>query len=140
MVVGELANFAAYAFAPAILVTPLGALSIIIRYEAAAVKVLFRAGWVYKQQLHAAMHCMHSRQPRSATASCRRLQLLMAKGRHCILNMCLQKLYHKTLKPPAACTVAAAYVVFVSAAVLCWRTSSSRSSSTCLAYWAASYV
>ncbi|KAF6251194.1 magnesium transporter [Scenedesmus sp. NREL 46B-D3] len=30
MVVGELANFAAYAFAPAILVTPLGALSIII--------------------------------------------------------------------------------------------------------------
>lgn len=32
MVVGELANFAAYAFAPAILVTPLGALSIIVRY------------------------------------------------------------------------------------------------------------
>jgi hypothetical protein len=31
MVVGEVANFAAYAFAPAILVTPLGALSIIIR-------------------------------------------------------------------------------------------------------------
>lgn len=31
MVVGELANFAAYAFAPAVLVTPLGALSIIIR-------------------------------------------------------------------------------------------------------------
>ncbi|XP_022726740.1 probable magnesium transporter NIPA4 [Durio zibethinus] len=30
MVVGEIANFAAYAFAPAILVTPLGALSIII--------------------------------------------------------------------------------------------------------------
>lgn len=32
MVVGEIANFAAYAFAPAILVTPLGALSIIVRY------------------------------------------------------------------------------------------------------------
>ncbi|EEE61979.1 hypothetical protein OsJ_16757 [Oryza sativa Japonica Group] len=32
MVVGEVANFAAYAFAPAILVTPLGALSIIIRH------------------------------------------------------------------------------------------------------------
>lgn len=31
MVVGELANFAAYAFAPAVLVTPLGALSIIVR-------------------------------------------------------------------------------------------------------------
>lgn len=31
MVVGEVANFAAYAFAPAILVTPLGALSIIVR-------------------------------------------------------------------------------------------------------------
>lgn len=30
MVVGELANFAAYAFAPAIIVTPLGALSIIV--------------------------------------------------------------------------------------------------------------
>lgn len=32
MVVGEIANFAAYAFAPAMLVTPLGALSIIVRY------------------------------------------------------------------------------------------------------------
>jgi hypothetical protein len=31
VVVGEIANFVAYAFAPAILVTPLGALSIIIR-------------------------------------------------------------------------------------------------------------
>ncbi|KAB5512614.1 hypothetical protein DKX38_029642 [Salix brachista] len=33
MIAGEIANFAAYAFAPAILVTPLGALSIIIRQE-----------------------------------------------------------------------------------------------------------
>jgi len=33
MIVGEIANFAAYAFAPAILVTPLGALSIIVRYR-----------------------------------------------------------------------------------------------------------
>ncbi|GFQ04515.1 probable magnesium transporter nipa3 [Phtheirospermum japonicum] len=33
MIVGEIANFAAYAFAPAILVTPLGALSIIIRHD-----------------------------------------------------------------------------------------------------------
>ena len=32
MIVGEIANFAAYAFAPALLVTPLGALSIIFRY------------------------------------------------------------------------------------------------------------
>jgi hypothetical protein len=31
VIVGEIANFAAYAFAPAILVTPLGALSVIIR-------------------------------------------------------------------------------------------------------------
>ena len=31
MIVGEAANFAAYAFAPAILVTPLGALSIFVR-------------------------------------------------------------------------------------------------------------
>ena len=30
MVIGEIANFAAYAFAPAILVTPLGALSVLI--------------------------------------------------------------------------------------------------------------
>jgi hypothetical protein len=32
MLVGEVANFTAYAFAPAVLVTPLGALSIIVRY------------------------------------------------------------------------------------------------------------
>lgn len=32
VIVGEVANFAAYAFAPAILVTPLGALSVIVRY------------------------------------------------------------------------------------------------------------
>ena len=32
MVVGEAANFSAYAFAPAILVTPLGALSVLVRY------------------------------------------------------------------------------------------------------------
>lgn len=32
MAVGEVANFAAYAFAPAILVTPLGALSVLIGY------------------------------------------------------------------------------------------------------------
>ena len=31
MVVGELANFAAYAYAPAVVVTPLGALSILVR-------------------------------------------------------------------------------------------------------------
>lgn len=30
VVMGEIANFAAYAFAPAILVTPLGALSVLI--------------------------------------------------------------------------------------------------------------
>jgi len=33
VVLGEIANFAAYAFAPAILVTPLGALSVLIGYE-----------------------------------------------------------------------------------------------------------
>lgn len=32
VIVGEIANFAAYAFAPAILVTPLGALSVLIGY------------------------------------------------------------------------------------------------------------
>lgn len=30
---GEAANFAAYAFAPATLVTPLGALSVLVRYR-----------------------------------------------------------------------------------------------------------
>ncbi|XP_058087674.1 probable magnesium transporter NIPA4 [Magnolia sinica] len=40
MIVGEVANFAAYAFAPAILVTPLGALSIII--SAALAHVILR--------------------------------------------------------------------------------------------------
>lgn len=30
---GEAANFAAYAFAPATLVTPLGALSVLVRYD-----------------------------------------------------------------------------------------------------------
>lgn len=38
VVVGEIANFAAYAFAPAILVTPLGALSIIIRHDGESLK------------------------------------------------------------------------------------------------------
>lgn len=33
MVLGEIANFTAYAFSPAILVTPLGALSVIVRYS-----------------------------------------------------------------------------------------------------------
>lgn len=32
MVLGEISNFAAYAFAPAILVTPLGALSVLVGY------------------------------------------------------------------------------------------------------------
>ncbi|CAK9326114.1 unnamed protein product [Citrullus colocynthis] len=40
MVIGEIANFAAYAFAPAILVTPLGALSIII--SAALAHIILR--------------------------------------------------------------------------------------------------
>jgi hypothetical protein len=31
VIVGEIANFVAYVYAPAVLVTPLGALSIIIR-------------------------------------------------------------------------------------------------------------
>lgn len=35
VIVGEAANFVAYIYAPAVLVTPLGALSIIIRYVSA---------------------------------------------------------------------------------------------------------
>ncbi|GFY89373.1 magnesium transporter, putative [Actinidia rufa] len=48
MIVGEIANFAAYAFAPAILVTPLGALSIIIRHDRNAVL----AHIILKEKLH----------------------------------------------------------------------------------------
>jgi len=33
VIVGEIANFVAYIYAPAVLVTPLGALSIIVRYS-----------------------------------------------------------------------------------------------------------
>ena len=33
MAVGEIANFTAYMFAPATVVTPLGALSILVRYD-----------------------------------------------------------------------------------------------------------
>lgn len=44
MIVGEIANFAAYAFAPAILVTPLGALSIIISAALAHI--------ILKEKLH----------------------------------------------------------------------------------------
>ena len=36
MAVGEAANFAAYGFSPAILVTPLGALSVLVRYVCAS--------------------------------------------------------------------------------------------------------
>lgn len=32
VILGEFANFAAYAFAPATMVTPLGALSVLVRY------------------------------------------------------------------------------------------------------------
>lgn len=32
VIVGEISNFVAYVYAPAVLVTPLGALSIIVRY------------------------------------------------------------------------------------------------------------
>lgn len=39
VIVGEVANFAAYAFAPAILVTPLGALSIIFRYPVSTMPI-----------------------------------------------------------------------------------------------------
>nr|CAN81783.1 hypothetical protein VITISV_002232 [Vitis vinifera] len=48
MIVGEIANFAAYAFAPAILVTPLGALSIIIRHDSNAVL----AHIILREKLH----------------------------------------------------------------------------------------
>ena len=49
MLVGEVANFTAYAFAPAVLVTPLGALSIIVRFAphqfTPGVVRIFVCGW-----------------------------------------------------------------------------------------------
>lgn len=45
MAAGEVANFAAYAFAPAILVTPLGALSIIVRCGWHLAVLLLGRGW-----------------------------------------------------------------------------------------------
>ncbi|KAL0801589.1 hypothetical protein Bca101_056765 [Brassica carinata] len=50
MLLGEIANFAAYAFAPAILVTPLGALSIIIRQDSILIAVL--AHIILREKLH----------------------------------------------------------------------------------------
>lgn len=41
MVVGEVSNFSAYAFAPAILVTPLGALSIIVRCVSITMRTIY---------------------------------------------------------------------------------------------------
>ncbi|RZC68970.1 hypothetical protein C5167_032038 [Papaver somniferum] len=53
MIVGEIANFAAYAFAPAILVTPLGALSIIIRHETeSCVPFAVLAHIILRERLH----------------------------------------------------------------------------------------
>lgn len=49
VLVGEVANFTAYAFAPAVLVTPLGALSIIVRFGPChplpAVRLVEKEGW-----------------------------------------------------------------------------------------------
>ncbi|CAA0814058.1 Probable magnesium transporter NIPA4 [Striga hermonthica] len=53
MIVGEIANFAAYAFAPAILVTPLGALSIIIRHGyLASLPYAVLAHIILRERLH----------------------------------------------------------------------------------------
>ncbi|KZV22708.1 hypothetical protein F511_05340 [Dorcoceras hygrometricum] len=54
MIVGEIANFAAYAFAPAILVTPLGALSIIIRHVIVpqTMHIAVLAHFILREKLH----------------------------------------------------------------------------------------
>ncbi|RLM65831.1 putative magnesium transporter NIPA4 [Panicum miliaceum] len=52
VIVGEVANFAAYAFAPAILVTPLGALSIIIRHEFWVAELAVLAHVMLREKLH----------------------------------------------------------------------------------------
>lgn len=58
---GEVANFAAYAFAPAILVTPLGALSIIIRYKSSIIydSTLVLKSKYLKNNLYLAVQCLH---------------------------------------------------------------------------------
>lgn len=43
MTIGEAANFAAYAFAPAVLVTPLGALSVLIGFVVPALSKMSSA-------------------------------------------------------------------------------------------------
>lgn len=48
VIVGEAANFIAYAFAPAVLVTPLGALSIIVRYFSTSPLRLFFLNRVFR--------------------------------------------------------------------------------------------
>lgn len=48
--IGEIANFAAYAFAPAILVTPLGALSVLIGYVTDYAFLCFRMSLLTRRQ------------------------------------------------------------------------------------------
>ena len=60
MVVGELANFAAYAYAPAMIVTPLGALSIIV--SAVRAHFILKARWLLAEPPAARLlHCSGSR-------------------------------------------------------------------------------
>ena len=53
MILGEIANFAAYAFAPAILVTPLGALSVLVGWVPSELEagtgLFFVFGWLSDQ-------------------------------------------------------------------------------------------
>jgi drug/metabolite transporter (DMT)-like permease len=55
VILGEAANFAAYSFAPAILVTPLGAGSVIIRYSSFHGKNVLRLNSFIKSAILAAI-------------------------------------------------------------------------------------
>jgi hypothetical protein len=124
MVVGELANFAAYAFAPAIMVTPLGALSIIIRCEAAAENEASLQRWL-GLQVAAAGHSLHVQQL-AQVCNCI-LQMAAAANAKCPAlqtSTCTCNMFHKNLHPkPEApscrrCCCRIHYVLSVRSAVL----------------------
>ena len=87
MVVGEVANFAAYAFAPAILVTPLGALSIIVRYihSSGNLQVLITVDQSATSQQSAwcSSHLIAKQAPLEVTALCKRTERLVCDPQCC---------------------------------------------------------
>lgn len=129
MVVGEAANFAAYAFAPAILVTPLGALSIIVRCVGGSCMPACMAAAVWQLR--------HS----PAAAACARPETHNGAG-SCMAGVAARLLYHPMhtcpgLEAPCSKFSFLMHVLTAALAVPSWRTSCCLRSSTSLACWAA---